>query len=92
MPDSLPMHGDTIIIDMIRKFSQERLAPLAAEREKAGRIEPEVIRELGELGVFGATTPTEWEVRRLACDFPSLRAVCTSRLGGHRPLGWGSGT
>src|ERR1019366_2386183 len=60
MPDSLPVHGDTIIVDMIRKFSQERLAPFAAEREKRGRIEPEIIRELGELGVFGATTPAQW--------------------------------
>ena len=61
MPDSLPIHGDTIIIDMVRKFSQERLAPLAAEREKKGRIEPEIIAELGELGVFGATTSAEWD-------------------------------
>src|SRR5258708_3669736 len=61
MPDSFPVNGDTIIVDMIRKFAQERLAPLAAEREKKGRIEPEVIRELGDLGVFGATTPAEWD-------------------------------
>ncbi len=61
MPDSIPATGDSLIIDMIRKFSQERLAPQAAAREKAGRIEPEVIRELGELGVFGATTPAEWD-------------------------------
>ena len=46
---------------MIRRFAQERLAPLAAEREKKRRIEPEIIRELGELGVFGATTPAEWD-------------------------------
>ena len=37
------------------------LAPLAAEREKQKRIEPEVIAELGELGVFGATTPAAWD-------------------------------
>ena len=61
MPDTFPVHGDTIIIDMVRKYAQERLAPGAAAREKAGRIEPEVIRELGELGVFGATTPAEWD-------------------------------
>lgn len=61
MPDSIPATGDSLIIDMIRKFSQERLAPQAAAREKAGRIEPEVIRELGDLGVFGATTPAEWD-------------------------------
>lgn len=53
--------GDSMIIDMIRRFSQERLAPLAAERERSKRIEPEVIAELGALGIFGATTPTEWD-------------------------------
>ena len=37
MPDSFPVNGDTIIVDMIRKFTQERLAPLAAEREKAAK-------------------------------------------------------
>src|SRR6185437_4583660 len=52
---------DTLVLDMIRKFSQERLAPHAAAREKAGAIEPDIIRELGELGIFGATTPTQWD-------------------------------
>jgi alkylation response protein AidB-like acyl-CoA dehydrogenase len=61
MPDSIFHHGDTLIIDMVRRFSQERLAPLAAEREKQRRIEPEIIAELGELGIFGATTPAEWD-------------------------------
>ncbi|HET6309040.1 MAG TPA: acyl-CoA dehydrogenase family protein [Rhodopila sp.] len=59
MPDSI--NGDTQIIDMIRRFAQDRLAPLAADREKQRRIEPEIIAELGELGVFGATTPAEWD-------------------------------
>src|ERR1700761_3128573 len=61
MPDSISPNGDTLIIDMVRRFSQERLAPLAAEREKQKRIEPEVIAELGELGVFGAPTPAQWD-------------------------------
>jgi len=60
MPDHTTFGSDTIVIDMVRRFAQERLAPHAAAREKAGRIEPEVIRELGELGVFGATTPERW--------------------------------
>jgi len=51
---------DTIVIDMIRRFAQERLAPGAAAREKAGAIEPAIIRELAELGVLGATTPARW--------------------------------
>ena len=61
MPDSFSPNGDTIIVDMVRKFSQERLLPHAAEREKAARIEPEIVRELGELGILGATTPAEWD-------------------------------
>ncbi len=52
--------ADTLVVDMARKFAAERLAPGAAAREKAGRIEPEIIRELGELGFLGATTPAEW--------------------------------
>jgi hypothetical protein len=28
---------------------------------EAGAIEPDIIRELGELGVFGATTPAQWD-------------------------------
>jgi alkylation response protein AidB-like acyl-CoA dehydrogenase len=59
-PAADPFAADTMVIDMVRRFAQERLAPHAAEREKAGRIEPEIIRELGELGVFGATTPERW--------------------------------
>jgi len=61
MPDSISPAGDTIIIDMVRRFAQERLAPHAAAREKACRIEPEIVRELGELGIFGATTPADWD-------------------------------
>ena len=52
--------ADTLIVDMARKFSEERLAPGAAAREKAGAIEPEIIQELGELGFLGATTSAEW--------------------------------
>jgi butyryl-CoA dehydrogenase len=61
MPDSISPNGDTMIVEMVRRFSRERLAPLAAEREKKTRIEPEIVRELGELGIFGATTPAEWD-------------------------------
>ena len=46
MPDSIPAAGDSLIIDMVRRFAQDRLAPHAAEREKAARIEPEIIAEL----------------------------------------------
>ncbi len=49
-----------LIVETARRFAQERLAPTAAAREKAGRIEPEIIRELGEMGFLGATLSAEW--------------------------------
>jgi alkylation response protein AidB-like acyl-CoA dehydrogenase len=55
-----PFTADTMVVDMARKFAEERLAPGAAAREKAKRIEPEIIAELGELGFLGATTSAEW--------------------------------
>ncbi|HEX4172549.1 MAG TPA: acyl-CoA dehydrogenase family protein [Acetobacteraceae bacterium] len=61
MPDHTPVGADSLVIDMVRRFASERLAPNAAAREKAGAIEPDIIRELGELGVFGATTPAQWD-------------------------------
>ncbi len=52
---------DPMVLDMGRKFAAERLAPHAAAREKAAAIEPDIIAELGELGILGATTPAEWD-------------------------------
>jgi alkylation response protein AidB-like acyl-CoA dehydrogenase len=52
--------GDALVIEMARKFAADRLAPGAAGRERAGTIEPEIIRELGELGFLGATIAAEW--------------------------------
>ncbi|MGF1551826.1 MAG: acyl-CoA dehydrogenase family protein [Paracoccaceae bacterium] len=49
-----------MIRDMARGFAAERLAPTAAEREKAGRIEPELIGEMAELGFLGMTISTDW--------------------------------
>ncbi len=51
---------NALIVETARRFAQERLAPTAAAREKAGRIEPEIIRELGEMGFLGATLSAEW--------------------------------
>ena len=61
MPDHTSSRHRHLVIDMARRFATERLAPGAAAREKAGAIEPEIIRELGELGIFGATTPAQWD-------------------------------
>ena len=52
--------ANALIVETARRFAAERLAPHAAERERAARIEPEIVRELGELGFLGATTSAEW--------------------------------
>jgi alkylation response protein AidB-like acyl-CoA dehydrogenase len=51
---------NALIVETARRFAQERLAPGAAAREKAGRIEPEIVRELGEMGFLGATLSSDW--------------------------------
>jgi butyryl-CoA dehydrogenase len=51
---------NALIVDAARRFAKERLAPHAAAREQAGRIEPEILRELGEMGFLGATNSVEW--------------------------------
>jgi len=49
-----------LVVESARRFSQERLAPTAAAREKAGRIEPEIIEALSEMGFLGATNSSDW--------------------------------
>ena len=51
---------DALIIDTARRFAQERLAPTAADREHAGRIEPEILRDISDMGFLGATTSADW--------------------------------
>jgi len=60
MPDMIA-DADTLVLEMARKFATDRLIPGASTREKAGAIEPEIIAELAELGILGATTPAEWD-------------------------------
>lgn len=45
---------------LARKFSQERLAPLVEGDEKLEHFRPELILQLGELGLTGIPLPTEY--------------------------------
>ena len=49
-----------LVVVTARRFAAERLLPGAAAREKAKAIEPDILRELGELGFLGATNSAEW--------------------------------
>ncbi len=50
-----------LIVDTARRYAEQRLAPSAAARERAGEIEPTIVRELGEMGLLGATISAEWD-------------------------------
>jgi len=43
-----------IMQETARRFAQERIAPLVNEDEKAHRFRREIVREMGEMGFFGA--------------------------------------
>ena len=50
----------SLIVETARAFAQDRLAPHAAEWDRTGKLPPEILRELGELGFLGMTIAPEW--------------------------------
>jgi len=50
----------TMIRESAARFSEQRLAPNSRKWEAAGGVEPEVLREMGELGFMGMTVPEEY--------------------------------
>jgi len=54
--------------DMVRSFSQEKIAPWV-ERMEAGEFPRELLKQMGELGLMGITTPEE--LGGSAMDFTS---------------------
>ncbi|WP_146588937.1 isovaleryl-CoA dehydrogenase [Puniceibacterium confluentis] len=46
--------------DMVHRWAQERLRPLAAEIDATNSFPPALWRELGELGLLGITVPEEY--------------------------------
>ena len=51
----------TLIRDTARAFARDRLAPKAAERDRNGCIEPEVLQEMGALGFLGMTVDPDYD-------------------------------
>lgn len=46
--------------EMVNKFSNDKIAPLAQEIDKSDRFPRELFNELGELGLLGITIPEEY--------------------------------
>lgn len=51
---------EALIRDTARAFARERLAPTAAERDRAGSIPRDLLAEMGDLGFLGMMLPEEW--------------------------------
>jgi len=49
-----------MIRDAARDFATERLAPHAAQWDKDKRLPPEIVREMGALGLLGMMVPEAW--------------------------------
>ena len=58
--DYLLTEEQIMLKDMVKKFAQEKIAPVASENEKNHRYPEEIIREAGELGLMGIAYPTEY--------------------------------
>lgn len=52
--------GDGEILESVRRFAREVLAPSAAERDRRGTFPHEEMRALGALGLLSVTVSPEW--------------------------------
>ena len=50
----------SLIRDAARQFAEERLKPFSAQWDREKQFPADAIREMGELGFMGMTTPVEW--------------------------------
>ncbi len=46
--------------DMVRKFAEKEIKPVAAELDETHRHPEEICRKLGEMGIMGVAIPTEY--------------------------------
>jgi alkylation response protein AidB-like acyl-CoA dehydrogenase len=49
-----------MVQDVARRFAQERIAPIAAEIDEAGRFPKDTVAELGQMGFLGVLVPEQY--------------------------------
>ncbi|MFH1051675.1 MAG: acyl-CoA dehydrogenase [bacterium] len=59
--DFLLTEEQMMLKDMVAKFAQEKIAPIASKIDHEHMYPEEIVRELGELGIMGIAYPTEYE-------------------------------
>ena len=60
-------HEQQALVDSAARFAKTRLAPYYRAREKAERVEREIVQEMGALGFWGwscqrSTAGSDWTV------------------------------
>ncbi len=56
-----PTNEQKMVREMVRKYSEMHIKPIAAELDRTHRHPEEICRGLGELGLMGVAVPTEYE-------------------------------
>ena len=71
---------------LARQFAQEELVPIARQMDEEGRMPPELVRRMGELGLLGGPLPPEyggagWDHLSLALAYEELGRADSSVRG-----------
>jgi len=56
----IPSQEQEMIRDLARNFVQNEISPFAQQWEQSEQIPVHVLKALGQIGLMGMTTPTEW--------------------------------
>jgi alkylation response protein AidB-like acyl-CoA dehydrogenase len=66
LPDTAPQpltlltEEEQMFRDTVRQFAQDAVAPRVSEMDEEARMDPELIKELFELGLMGVEIPDKW--------------------------------
>ncbi|MBW2599156.1 MAG: acyl-CoA dehydrogenase family protein, partial [Deltaproteobacteria bacterium] len=55
-----PTEEQQMVKDMVTRFVNEEIKPIAAELDETHRHPKEICRKLGEMGLMGVSVPTEF--------------------------------
>ena len=55
-----PTEEQKMVRDMVKKFAETEIKPIAAELDKTHRHPEEICRKLGEMGIMGVSVPCEY--------------------------------
>jgi len=50
-----------MVREMVRKYAESHIKPIAAELDRTHRHPEEICRQLGEMGLMGVAVPTEYD-------------------------------